>query len=111
MKKDVKSLSADAMTALVNYSWPGNVRELENAIERGVILAHGARVGKRELPPEVTSPAPTQITATLDLKTHERALIVRALERHKGNRQRAAKALNISTVTLWRKIKQLGLSP
>ncbi len=34
IKKDVKSLSADAMTALVNYAWPGNVRELENAIER-----------------------------------------------------------------------------
>ena len=54
----------------------------------------------------MTSPAPTQITATLDLKTHERALIVRALECYKGNRQRAAKALNISTVTLWRRMKR-----
>jgi len=64
---------------------------------------------KRELPPEVTSPAPLEITRTLDLKTHERALIVRALERHKGNRQRAAKALNISPVTLWRRMKALKM--
>ena len=37
--------------------------------------------------------------------------IERALERFNGNRKRAAEALNISTVTLWRKMKQYGLSP
>ncbi|HVJ28479.1 MAG TPA: sigma 54-interacting transcriptional regulator [Vicinamibacterales bacterium] len=109
IKKDVKAVSADAMTALVNYDWPGNVRELENAIERGVILAHGPTVGKRELPPEVTSPAPAGITGSLDLKAHERALIVEALKRYDGNRQRAARALNISTVTLWRRMKELKM--
>ena len=31
VKKDVKAVSADAMTALMNYRWPGNVRELEHA--------------------------------------------------------------------------------
>ena len=41
VKKDVKTVSAEAMTALINYEWPGNVRELEHAIERAVILAHG----------------------------------------------------------------------
>ena len=41
VKKDVKTVSAEAMTALMNYSWPGNVRELEHAIERAVIVARG----------------------------------------------------------------------
>ena len=41
VKKDVRTVSADAMTALMNYSWPGNVRELEHAIERAVIVARG----------------------------------------------------------------------
>ena len=41
MKKDVGAVSADAMTALMNYRWPGNVRELEHAVERAVILANG----------------------------------------------------------------------
>ena len=41
----------------------------------------------------------------LNLRSQERELIRRALERYKGNRKRAAAALNISTVTLWRKMK------
>ena len=42
MKKDVRTVSADAMSALMNYRWPGNVRELEHAIERAVIVANAA---------------------------------------------------------------------
>ena len=44
MKKDVRSVSADAMSGLMNYRWPGNVRELEHAVERAVILANGATI-------------------------------------------------------------------
>jgi DNA-binding NtrC family response regulator len=36
-------------------------------------------------------------------------MIERALERFRGNRRQAADALKISTVTLWRKMKQYGL--
>jgi transcriptional regulator with PAS, ATPase and Fis domain len=36
-------------------------------------------------------------------------LIRRALETFKGNRKNAAEALNISPVTLWRKMKEYGL--
>jgi DNA-binding NtrC family response regulator len=110
VKKDVKTVSADAMTALMNYSWPGNVRELEHAIERAVIVARGDSVKVRELPPEVSKK--TRLRATddsLDLQAQERAMIERALERFRGNRRQAADALKISTVTLWRKMKQYGL--
>ena len=110
MKKDVKGVSAGAMTALVGYDWPGNVRELENAIERAVILANGSTVKTRDLPPEIASPSVMLTPDTLDLEAHERALILKALDRFKGNRQRAAKALNISTVTLWRRMKYFGIS-
>jgi transcriptional regulator with PAS, ATPase and Fis domain len=110
VKKDVKAVSADAMTALVRYQWPGNVRELENAMERAVILASGSTVRPRDLPPEVLDRSDAPPPDTLDLEVHERALILKALDRFKGNRQRAAKALNISTVTLWRRMKHFGLS-
>ena len=111
MKKDVSSVSADAMTALMNYRWPGNVRELEHAVERAVILANNPNVRLRDLPPEVTQKARTRPgDDTLDLQQQERAMIERALERFGGNRRDAAQALNISTVTLWRKMKQYGLS-
>jgi DNA-binding NtrC family response regulator len=110
VKKDVKTVSADTMTALMNYSWPGNVRELEHAIERAVIVARGESIKVRELPPEVSQK--TRLRATddsLDLQAQERAMIERALERFRGNRRQAADALKISTVTLWRKMKQYGL--
>ncbi len=47
-------MSADAMSALMNYRWPGNVRELEHAVERAVILSNGTTIRPRDLPPEVT---------------------------------------------------------
>jgi DNA-binding NtrC family response regulator len=111
VKKDVETVSAEAMTALMNYRWPGNVRELEHAIERAVIVARGASIRVRELPPEVSQksrPAASD-DDSLDLRVHERVMIERALERFRGNRKQAADALKISAVTLWRKMKQYGL--
>jgi DNA-binding NtrC family response regulator len=110
MKKDVEAVSADAMTALMNYGWPGNVRELEHAIERAVIVARGASIKVRELPPEVLQKGRIRASDdNLDLKDKERVMIERALERYRGNRRQAAGALKISTVTLWRKMKQYGI--
>src|SRR5687767_13687749 len=100
------------MTLLIRYSWPGNVRELEHAIERAVILARGTSVTVRELPPELSeSRSRAQLGDTLDLKELEQRFIVKALERYDGNRRKAAEALNISPVTLWRKMKEYGLAP
>ena len=110
MKTDVRTVSADAMSALMHYSWPGNVRELEHAIERAVILGNGATIRRRDLPPEVTQKSrPRAGDDTLNLQAQERLSIERALERFGGNRKKAAEALNISTVTLWRRMKQYGL--
>ncbi len=110
MGKDVRTVSAEAMTLLVRYGWPGNVRELEHAIERAVILARGATITVRELPPEIAQgrSGPRE-SETLDLKANERRLIELALEKFDQNRKRAAEALNISPVTLWRKIKDYQL--
>jgi DNA-binding NtrC family response regulator len=111
VKKDVQAVSADTMTALMNYSWPGNVRELEHAIERAVIVARGDTIRPRELPPEISQKARQRLSDdNLDLHEHERVMIERALERFRGNRKEAAEALKISTVTLWRKMKQYGLA-
>ena len=110
VKKEVRNVSADAMTALMNYSWPGNVRELEHAIERAVIVARGTSIKVRELPPEVSQKGRMRPTDdSLDLQAQERTTIERALQRFDGNRRQAADALKISTVTLWRKMKQYGL--
>jgi DNA-binding NtrC family response regulator len=111
VKKDVETVSAEAMTALMNYTWPGNVRELEHAIERAVIVARASSIRLRELPPEISQKTrPLTTDDNLDLHVQEQAMIGRALERFRGNRRDAAEALKISTVTLWRKMKAYGLA-
>jgi DNA-binding NtrC family response regulator len=111
LKKDVKTVSADAMTALINYEWPGNVRELEHAVERAAIVAHGTTITVRDLPPQVSQRKREARTGDpLNLRSQERELIRKALERYKGSRKRAAEALQISTVTLWRKMKEYDLT-
>jgi DNA-binding NtrC family response regulator len=109
-KREVTTVSPDAMTALMRYHWPGNIRELEHAIERGVIVARGTSIRLRELPPEIWQHKPVAPSGeTLDLHTNEREMIERALRRFHGSRRDAAQALKISTVTLWRKIKHYGI--
>jgi two-component system, NtrC family, response regulator AtoC len=87
------------------------VRELEHAIERAVILAPRSGITLRELPPEISQRKLASIAGnTLNLRAHERELIQRALDKYQGNRRQAAAALSISTVTLWRKMKEYELA-
>ena len=41
MRKQIRSISRQAMEMLTNYPWNGNVRELANFIERAVIFTRG----------------------------------------------------------------------
>ena len=108
--KDLQGIAPDAMRVLVDYDWPGNVRELQHAVERAAILASGPRITARELPPELClQDGGAALDAGFDLAAHERALIEKALREYGGNRRRAAEALHISTVTLWRRIRQYGV--
>ncbi len=54
--RDVSSIDADTLRALVNYAWPGNVRELINVIERAVLLCDGTTIGAADLPEEIAEP-------------------------------------------------------
>ena len=94
---------------LTAYAWPGNVRELENVIERAVVLTTRDRITVADLPPALSAagpgPAVGDLAGPLSLKELERRAILAALERQKGNRTRAAKDLQISLHTLWRKLK------
>ena len=113
-------VSQSAMRALMAYHWPGNVRQLENAIERAVALGTGRpEIDSADLPSEIQS-TPQAAAAPfvefpeegLDLPTYlasiERDLIGRALDRTRGNRNRAAELLRIKRTTLVEKLKRIG---
>jgi two-component system, NtrC family, response regulator AtoC len=122
--KPAMELTADAMQAILRYDWPGNVRELRTAIEHGVVMTSGAKVGLRDLPAPVregasatsgkTSAAdyvPLQPGEHFNLHQTEHRLILQALEETGGNVTHAAKKLGISRRTLHRKINELKAPP
>jgi len=108
--KPVEGVDPAAMDLLCSYSWPGNVRQLENTIESGVALCPSRWLGVADLPARVRErPVPAASDGLQSLETLERAHILRTLERVAWNRKRAAEILQISTTTLWRRLKEFGI--
>jgi transcriptional regulator with PAS, ATPase and Fis domain len=107
-------LSAAALERLLAYAWPGNIRELENAMERAAILSRGDVVGPDDLPPHIVAGLPLgpgpALPEALSLAEAEKILIVQTLERVGWNHSRAAEVLGIGRTTLWRKLREYGLS-
>jgi DNA-binding NtrC family response regulator len=117
--KPFRELTAEAMACILDYDWPGNVRELRTAIEHGVVMCSGARIGLRDLPAAVRKATPAVSLTTrepgaapdaLDLHQAERLLMFRALEESGGNRTAAAQRLGISRRTLHRRLKELQIT-
>jgi DNA-binding NtrC family response regulator len=113
----LRSLSSDALRAMMDYDWPGNVRELENAMERGVVLSAGPVITLDLLPQQLSGTVYT--AAVLDHKTDaslfdimeeiERRILADRLERCNWNQTEAAEFLRIPLSTLNQKIKRLNV--
>jgi DNA-binding NtrC family response regulator len=104
-------LSADALEALTRHDWPGNVRELQNAVTRAATLARSEVIALADLPESLrgASGRPTPRSEGT-ISSYERMAIIDALEKAGGNRRRAARILGIGEATLYRKIRQMGIS-
>ena len=105
----VATFSPDAVDTLANHDWPGNVRELEHCVLQMMADSDGGILTKRHIPRSVTVAGPTQEPEAL-LDRVERGMIVSAMQMHEGRVAEVAKKLGISTATLYRKLKQYGLS-
>ncbi len=122
LKSDLRLSEGDARR-LTRYDWPGNVRELQNVIERAAILAQNGRlrIDLPDVPGNQASPGSTRakadarpavMTAT-ELRDHERANIVAALEACAGKvfgPGGAAEMLDMKPTTLASRIKALGIA-
>ncbi len=116
--RQVRQVSRGARDAIGAYAWPGNVRELHNALQYAYVVGDGPVLLDVELPPEVSGVAFDPDTPALNMRRPEpdredesddARRIRLALEHAGGNRERAAQILGMSRVTLWRRIKALGL--
>jgi PAS domain S-box-containing protein len=107
--KEISGLTPEAMEALLSYSWPGNVRELRNAIEYASVLCPGGWIGKDQLPPKIISGnklAPSNTRSSAAYWQEERERLIHTLRRFGGNQSETARALGLSRVTIWKRIKK-----
>ncbi len=110
------TLTPSARAALCAYPWPGNVRELESVMERAVLHCEGAEIRPEHLPEHIRKPRAKVPNKPLtepvrSLAEAEEAAILCAGRATRGNLRQAADILGIGRTTLWRKMKELGLSP
>ncbi|HET9605751.1 MAG TPA: sigma 54-interacting transcriptional regulator, partial [Nitrospira sp.] len=104
------TLTAEAMHVLLGHEWRGNVRELENLIERVVAFSTGTTVTDTDIrgwlhhavTPQQSQGIPTDLPEDgLDLEGLingiEKDLLMRALERSKWVKKKAARLLKLNT--------------
>ena len=125
--------SPDAVEALVAYDWPGNVREMESIIERVCALSSGPVLHLGDLPTQlyqqsIVQPESSAVTLVderaiqlpgsqdrpsspiVSIAELEREAILNTIRQLHGDKLMAAKLLGIGKTTLYRKLKEYGIS-
>ncbi|MEZ5286155.1 MAG: helix-turn-helix domain-containing protein [Vicinamibacterales bacterium] len=100
---------------LISYHWPGNIRELESTMSRAALSAPGRSIRPSDIEflhgPAIPRGEAADHTRLPTLAESERAHIIRVLEAAQWNKVEAARILDISRGTLYRKIDEYALEP
>lgn len=114
LKRNFEGIDEEALLVLMALPWKGNVRELDNVIEHTMILAEGDRLTLKDLPAAIVASGKEAPAFTFNLKDalrdFEKRHIVRTLEQAGQDRKKAAKLLDISLSSLYRKIEELEIT-
>ncbi len=122
LSKDISKISPEALQILLNYEYPGNVRELQNIIERAVALegssdltAHNLSSYLSEQPLLRKGPIDIEIPNDgIDLEKMvedlERTLLLKALDKTKGIKKKAAELLHINFRSMRYRLEKYGLN-
>ena len=125
-------LSEEAVRLMTEYDWPGNVRELENAIERACSLSSGPVLHMADLPTQLQDFRAHRREASLSsaaeagdglegenadpggsvvsIADMEKQAILGTIRQLNGDKLMAARLLGIGKTTLYRKLKEYGLT-
>ena len=134
--KRVSRFSSEARNVLLKYSYPGNVRELKNIVEYAVNICTGAFITLEHIPSYVVEAVQSQGKSDEEMASRsygaiyedvnllknrsesgqvkwedlERRMILEALMKCGGRKSKAARMLGWGRATLWRKMKQYGIT-
>ena len=110
VSSEVHGFSPQAMASLLAYHWPGNIRELNNVVARSLALCPGKLIEAEDLPPALCAGSLSVFAPGKDksLADVEREYILAVLRTCDGNKRLAAKKLQISPSSLYRKLNEYG---
>ncbi len=127
--KDLKRISEDALSLLIEYQYSGNVRELENIIERAVTLEASDTIHAGSLPHYVAERArkaegaampagggegvkvpPQGVDLEKTVEEFEKAIIIDALKKTNGVKKKAAELLGLSFRSMRYKLSKYDIS-
>ena len=117
-------LSDEALRTMMRHDWPGNIRELENCIEHACALSSGPVLELGDMPTQLQQqgldahreaiaidPKPAEGSAeVMTLAEMERQAILGAIRKLDGDKLLAARLLGIGKTTLYRKLKEYGIT-
>jgi two-component system response regulator PilR (NtrC family) len=122
LNKNMSTISPEALRILLNYDYPGNVRELQNIIERAVALESTQELTAQNLSSYLDEQLPLK-KRPLDLEIPnegidlekvvedlERTLLLKALEKTKGIKKKAADLLHINFRSMRYRLEKYGLN-
>jgi PAS domain S-box-containing protein len=99
--QQMPTMSAEALSVMMEYAWPGNVRELQNAVQFGIVKSNNRTIAADDLPLELR-----QVKENALRRGPTRKLVARsvreALIKTGGNKARAARELGVGRATLYR---------
>jgi two-component system, NtrC family, response regulator HydG len=110
LHKEVEGFTPEVLAIFHRYPWPGNLREFRNIIKRAVLLTQSPLISLNCIPDDIrqeavdSGPAASPFDLKEVQKETEKEQIVKALEKCKFNKSKAAKLLNIDRKTLYLKI-------
>jgi len=113
-----KLFSDEAMTIMQSYDWPGNIRELENLIRMLLVTVEGKTINAENLPPKLIKQNKMPMSQNLNyedeyksaynktLSSFEKEYIQYHLKKNNNNISKTADSINLSRVSLHKKIKE-----
>ena len=107
---DVCNISDELKQAMVQYDWPGNVRELKNVLEASFINQPGRQLCYKDLPEQYLELLTNRENDDNQPKQEERDKLLVALLATNWNKSKAAKKLNCSRMTLYRKMQKYRIN-
>ena len=113
MRKQINSISRQALDILTNCPWKGNVRELANFIERAVIVTRGEELEVPIATLPASSDRPVVASPSSSFRQAESNVIIEALRAAAGRvagKGGAAERLGLKRTTLQNKIRRLGIT-